>query len=254
MTVTSVHVLRYDDGRGWDELRAARPEAASYWHPGVYGRCDASGLPIPDEREWTVVATWADAEAWRAALGSSGPWQGARESWSCLLSVVETRYNPAAPAWAEGWSESPFGMPSQAEPAGPVAVVTTVGHSDRNLDPVARFVRDVEAIIDTLPESPGCLGHRLGGSEDFPQTVDAFTFSLWKSWPDARTWAYRGGVHARAMRDHMTGAGEHVVRGSFTTFGVLDAVGSTEVIDAELHRLLAEPTDRKIRLTQALTT
>jgi hypothetical protein len=49
-------------------------------------------------------------------------------------------------------------------------------------------------------------------------------------------------------------AGDHVVRGSFTTFGVLDAAGSSEVIDAELERLLYQPTDRRLRLTQGLST
>lgn len=252
MTVTSVHVLRYDDARGWPAMRDSRPEAATYWHPGVYAERDAAGIPIPDEREWTVVATWADGEAWRAALAGAGPWEGARESWSCLLSAGETRYNPAAPVWADGGEVPPFGTGFLEEPTGPVAVVTTVAHSGDHLDRVLHFARDVEAIVETLPQTQGCLGYRLGGSEDFPQSVDAFTFSLWASWADARRWAYRGGVHADAMRDHM--AGDHVVRGSFTTFGVLDAAGSSEVIDAELERLLYQPTDRRLRLTQGLST
>jgi hypothetical protein len=250
MTVTSVHVLRYDDGRPWSELRDGRPEGAAYWHPGVFAKQDSSGIPIPDEREWTVIATWPDADVWRAALDGPGPWAEAREAWSCALSAGETRFNPAAPLWADGGTVPPFGAPVIEEPTGPVAVVTTVAHSPDDLVPVLRFARDVEAIVETLDNAPGCLGHRLGGAEDFPQTVDAFTFSLWASWADARTWAYRGGVHARAMRDHMSG--EHVVRGSFTTFGVLDAVGSCEVIDSELERLLSQPTDRRFRLTQAL--
>ncbi|MDT7539086.1 MAG: hypothetical protein QOI82_2671 [Actinomycetota bacterium] len=254
MTVTSVHVLRYDDGRGWAELRGDRPAAAAYWHPGVYAKRAGGGIPIPDEREWTVVATWADADAWRAALEDAGPWDGARESWSCLLSAGETRYNPAAPNWADGSDVPPFGAVSVEEPTGPVAVLTTVAHSGDHLDRVLAFARDVEACVDTLADAPGFLGHRLGASEDFPQTVDTFTFSLWASWADARSWAYRGGVHARAMRDHMTGAEQHVVRGSFTTFGVLDLVGSCGVIDSELGRLLAQPTDRRFRFSQALTT
>jgi hypothetical protein len=254
LTVTSVHVLRYDDGRGWSELRGARPEGAQYWHPGVYGKRDGGDIPIPDEREWTVLATWADADAWRAALDGPGPWEGAREAWSCLLSAGETRYNPAAPEWADGADVPPFGAATPEEPTGPVAIITTVAHSGHRLDRVLAFVRDVEACVDTLADAPGFLGYRLGGSEDFPQTVDTFTFSLWASWADARSWAYRGGVHARAMRDHMTGAEQHVVRGSFTTFGVLDAVGCSEVIDGEIGRLLSQPADTRFRLTQALTT
>ncbi|MBK5308145.1 MAG: hypothetical protein JJD92_15775 [Frankiaceae bacterium] len=245
-------MLRYDAGRGWPELRAARPDTALYWHPGVPAKRDSSGIPIPDEREWTVLATWADRDQWRRAVDQFGPWTGARESWSCLLSAGETRNNPAAAAWADGGSVPPFGSPWIEEPTGPVAVVTTVSLAP-DFAEALRFARDVEAVVDTMAEAPGSLGYRLGGAEDFPQTVDAFTFSLWASWADARAWAYRGGVHARAMRDHMSG--EHVVRGSFTTFGVLDAVGSTEVIDAaSLERLLTQPTDRRFRLTQVLTT
>lgn len=250
MTATSVHVLRYDEGRGWPELRS-RPESATYWHPGVLAKRDASGIPIPDEREWTVLATWEDADAWRVGVAGPGPWEGARESWSCLLSAGETRDNPAAARWADGGSAPPFGAPSVEEPTGPVAIVTTVSLAPA-LTEALRFGRDVEAIVETLPGAPGSLGYRLGGAEDFPQTIDAFTFSLWASWADARRWAYRGGIHARAMRDHMSG--DHVVRGSFTTFGVREVVGSTEAVDtAALAQLLAKPSDRRFRLTQALS-
>jgi quinol monooxygenase YgiN len=251
MTVTSVSVLRYDDGRGWPELRAARPREARYWHPGVYAERDRSGIPIPDEREWTVVATWADAEAWHRAMAGPGPWTDAREAWSCLLSAGETRFNPAAPLWADGTEVPPFGVPWTEEPAGPIAVMTTVAHAPHDVAAVLRFARDVEAVVETLAETPGCLGYRLGGAEDFPQSVDAFTFSLWASWADARRWAYRTGVHARAMRDHMSGT--HVARGSFTTFAVLAVHGSSTVIDGELSRLLSRPADRRYRLSSVLS-
>ena len=251
MTVASVHVLRYDAGRSWADLRAARPGTASYWHPGLLAVRDAGGIPVEDEREWSVLAVWPDADTWRRALAEAGPWVGAREAWSCLLAAGETRVNPAAPRWAEGGLSAPFGPPAVEEPTGPVAVVTTVGHSGDHLAPVLRFARDVDAIVETLPEAAGCLGYRLGAAEDFPQSVDAFTFSLWASWADARTWAYRGGVHAHAMRDHMNG--EHVLRGSFTTFAVLEVAGAAEVIDDEIVRLLSQPRDRRLRLTSALT-
>jgi hypothetical protein len=251
MTVTSVHVLRYDDGRCWSQLRAARPGAATYWHPGVYAKRDSSGVPVPDEREWTVVATWPDAASWRDALDGAGPWQGSRESWSCLLSAGETRPNPAPPVWADGTSVPPFGPPWDEEPTGPVAVLTTVGHTLNDLPALLRFARDVEAVVETLPETPGCLGYRLGSAEDFPQSVDSFTFSLWASWADARGWAYRSGVHATAMRDHMNGV--HVERGSFTTFAVRDVAGTSDVIDKEIERLLSQPVDRRFRLSSALS-
>jgi quinol monooxygenase YgiN len=251
MTVTSVHVLRYDDARGWPEQRAARPAGARYWHPGVFAPLDSTGVPVPDESEWTVVATWADAAAWRGACAGPGPWDGTRESWSCLLSAGETRVNPDAAAWADGGTVPPFGSPSLEDPSGPVAIITTVAHAPAP-EPAMRFARDVEAVVDTLPETSGCLGYRLGGAEDFPATIDAFTFSLWASWADARTWAYRAGVHADAMRDHMSG--DHVSRATFTAFAVVETLGSCEVIDAELERLLALPTDRRFRLNQALPT
>src|SRR4051812_45362179 len=189
MTVTSVHVLRYDHGRGWAELRGARPESATYWHPGVYAKRDSSDIPIPDEREWTVLATWTDAKAWRSAMEGPGPWDGARESWSCLLSPTPTRPLPADPVWADGTSTPPFGAVMLDEPTGPVAVVTTVALT-MDLEPVLRFARDVEDIVDSLPGTQGYLGHRLGSAEDFPQSIDSFTFSLWASWADARAWAY----------------------------------------------------------------
>jgi len=236
MTATSVHVLRYDQGRTWSQMKAARPSSARYWHPGVEALSDSTGFPVPDEREWMVLATWRDADAWRAAVKGLGPWGDAREAWSCLLEAGETRYQPAEAAWADGGRVPPFGAPSQQEPAGPVAVLTTVS-LEPQLEPALRFQRDVEAVVASLPGTPGSLGYRLGAAEDFPQTVDAMTFSLWATWSDARRWAYRTGVHSRAMHEH--GAGDHIARGSFTTFAVLAATGASAVIHPDLDRLLA---------------
>jgi hypothetical protein len=53
------------------------------------------------------------------------------------------------------------------------------------------------------------------------------------------------------MRDHMLG--EHVLRGSFTTFAVRDVAGACAVIDDDLARLVSPPADRRFRLTSALS-
>jgi len=223
MTVTAVHVLRYDAaGHSWSDLKAARPPGATYWHPGVLAPRDSNGIPVPDEREWTVLATWPDEAACREALDGPGPWTGTREAWSVLLRAGGTRFVPAAARWADGTETVPFGTPAAELPSGPVAVLTTVGLS-ADLGEALRFARDVQEVVGTLPAAPGYLGHRLGGAEDFPQRVDAFTFTLWERDADARAWAYRTGVHAAAIREHMSGA--HVVRGSFTMFGVLATQG-----------------------------
>src|SRR4051812_6305260 len=116
MTVTSVHVLRYDEHRGWPEVRGARPEAARYWHPGIFAKRDSSSIPIPDEREWTVLATWADADAGPLGREGRGPGAGARESWWCLLSPTPPRVLPAEPLWADGTTTPPFGAVMVEEP------------------------------------------------------------------------------------------------------------------------------------------
>jgi quinol monooxygenase YgiN len=241
MTVTSVHVLRYDQGRTWSQMKEQRPASALYWHPGVQALSDSNGFPIPDEHEWMMLATWRDADAWRAAAKGPGPWRGAREAWSCLLEPGRTRYQPAEAAWADGGRVPPFGAPFSQEPAGPVAVLTTVS-LEPQLETALRFQRDVEAVVASLPGTPGSLGYRLGAAEDFPQTVDAMTFSLWATWSDARRWAYRSGLHSRAMHEH--GAGDHRARGSFTTFAVLAATGASTVIHPDLEPLLAHERTR----------
>jgi hypothetical protein len=103
-------------------------------------------------------------------------------------------------------------------------VLTTVGLSADDLGAVLRFAADVEAVVHTLSTTPGSLGFRLGGAEHFPSQVDAFTFSLWENAAAARAWAYGQGVHADAMAFHMDGS--HILRGSFTTFAVLDSRGT----------------------------
>jgi hypothetical protein len=224
MTVTSVHVLSSHGDQTWDDLRALRPDRATYWHPGVWATPDASGLPVPDLRSWTVLATWDDRADWEAALDGPGPWQDTAEAWSALLVAGPTRDLPAAARWAEGRSDPPFGSPTRTAPAGPTAVVTTVGLSPDDLGAVLRFIADVQHVVRTLADTPGSLGYRLASAEHFPSQVDAFTFSLWSSARAARAWAYSAGVHARAMDDHMDGG--HVLRGSFTTFDVVDTRGT----------------------------
>lgn len=224
MTIASIHVLRFEQERTWDDLRARRPELATYWHPGVTAPRDAAGLPVPDLRSWTVLACWPDAEHWSHALEGPGPWQGAAEAWSASLAAGPTHYLPAEAQWAEGCTAAPFGTPWTAAPDGPVAVVTTVGLAPDDLGAVLRFVRDTQEVVRSLAATPGSLGFRLASPELFPSQVDPFTFSLWTSAQAARTWAYRNRVHTRAMDDHMQGA--HVLRGSFTTFAVQEMRGT----------------------------
>ena len=64
-----------------------------------------------------------------------------------------------------------------------------------------------------------------------------FTFSLWASWADAASGLPRGACR-RDARPHHGALSTCCAEAS--TFGVLDVAGSTEVIDAELDRLLAQ--------------
>lgn len=224
MTLTSIHVLSYDEDRTWDDLHALRPADAAYWHPGVTAPLDDSGLPAPDLRSWTVLACWDDRAAWEAALLGSGPWQGAAEAWSALMLAGPTRDLPAAAQWADGGSTPPFGSPARPDPDGPTAVVTTVGLDLEQLGDALRFLRDVQHVVGSLADAPGNLGYRLGSPEHIPPQVDPFTFSLWTDARAARAWAYGSGVHSRAMDDHIDQS--HVLRGTFTTFSVLETCGS----------------------------
>lgn len=223
MTVTSVHVLSYDDARA--EL--PRPAGASYWHAGMTTDLDAAGLPAPDLRAWTVLACWPDRAAWEAALDGPGPWRDAAEAWSALLAAGPTRDLPAPARWADGGSSAPFGPAVPVPSQGPVAVVTTVGLDPADLGAVLAFLRDVQDVVRSLQDAPGSLGYRLAGSRDFPAPHDAFTFSLWSSARAAADWAYGAGVHARAMDAHTDRP--HVLRGTFTTFSVLETRGSWTV-------------------------
>lgn len=237
MTSTSIHVLRFDEERTWDDLRAQRPPAATYWHPGVTAPPDAAGLPVPDLRSWTVLACWPDDAQWAQALDAAGPWRGAAEAWSVLLAAGATHYLPAQALWADGYPEPPFGPAPTTRPQGPVAVVTTVGLAPDDLGAVLRFITDVGHVVESLAGTPGSSGFRLGSAEHFPSRVDPFTFSLWSSAQAARAWAYGRGTHARAMQDHL--AGTHVVRGSFTTFSVVDTRGTWS--DRHAFQRTAEP-------------
>lgn len=224
MTAVSVHVLRFAGQRTWDDLRAARPDTASYWHPGVTAPPDDSGLPVPDLRSWTVLACWRTDEEWRRAVDAEGPWLGADEAWSALLAPGPTRSTPAAAQWADGHREPPFGAPAERPPLGPVAVVTTVGLAADDLLSALRFLGDTWSVVGSLAATPGSLGFRLGSAEHFPSQADPFTFSLWEDVKAARAWAYGTDVHVRAMARHTDEP--HVTRGSFTTFSVVETRGT----------------------------
>lgn len=219
---TSVHVLRFDRDRTWDDFRQA-PAGATYWHPGVSSPTDAAGIPTPDPRSWTVLACWASTEHWRQAQDGHPAWADAAEAWSALLTPGPTRYLPAEPLWAAGTTTNPFGE-AQRVGRGPAAVVTTVGLAPEDLDGVLRFVADAEHVAESLVDAPGSEGFRLAAAEHFPSQADPFTFSVWSDLRSAQGWAYEAGVHALAMVRH-TGA-PHVVRGSFTTFSVVETRGT----------------------------
>jgi hypothetical protein len=168
-------------------LRAA--EGLRFWRLLGTGS-GATMTASADLRRWALFAVWEDEAALDRFLTGSP----VAERWRRL--GREGYHLKLAPVRAHGaWGgRNPLAGVPASEPGGPVAILTRATIRPSRLP---RFHAAARAPARDLERQPGVLASV--GIGEWPLARSA-TFSLWRSWADARRFAYGRAAHAEVVR------------------------------------------------------
>ena len=195
--LASFHLIRYPRAsapEGVSRMGLDRPllratPGLSFWKLLGTGRGQAMTLGA-DLRRWALFAAWEDEAALDAFLASSE----VAERWRALgAERFDVRLEPLR---ARGtWSgRALFAGASVSPPGGePVAVLTRATIRPARL---VRFYSSILPPAQRLVTAPGLLASV--GIGEWPLARQA-TFSLWRSWEDARAYAYADDAHREVI-------------------------------------------------------
>ncbi|MGI8595851.1 MAG: spheroidene monooxygenase [Thermoleophilaceae bacterium] len=212
--VASFHLVRYarpEAPEGLTRMGLDRPELARtaglvFWKLMGTGRGRTMTLSA-DLRRWALLAVWEEEAALDDFLARSAVarrWrERALEAYHLRLEPLRAHgawggRNPLAPALS-GARRSMAATANPANPAAPdpdapVAVLTRARIRPRRL---VAFYRAIEPPAVDLSRQPGLL--ESVGMGEWPVARQA-TFSLWRSFADARRYAYGRPDHAEVVR------------------------------------------------------
>jgi hypothetical protein len=152
--------------------------------------------PAGTPRRIAVLAAWDDGEhveeRWASVLGDLTA--GAREHWHLRGEVVRAAYTEP---W-RGWIPDADG----AQPMGDDEPALMLISGNLKARYVARFFRDGAKAVAHAFDQPGYLGGLAVNSSPLNTT----SCSAWRSYADAKAYAFRPGAHSTAMkRDRANG-------------------------------------------------
>lgn len=178
----------------WTALRSHAPVEACPWTPvgalfwqAGHSAAGRAEVPSFDGTWWTVIATWPDADAARAA----GPADAAGlDVWHVVLEAASFRGDACLAGGARPFAS----LPQSGRTDGACAVVTMAGlgvDADRNDE----FFRRFAVLGHDVTTAPG---HRAALVQA-PADGAVLTFSAWDTLRSAVTWAYHRPEHAAAV-------------------------------------------------------
>jgi hypothetical protein len=170
--------------------------------------------PAGTPRRVAVLAAWHDGEdveaRWASVLGDLTV--GAREHWHVRGEVVRAAYTEP---W-RGWTPDVDGAEKMADDE-PALMLISGNLKGRYLP---RFFRDGSKAVAHAFDQPGYLGGLAVNSSPLNTT----SCSAWRSYADAKAYAYKPGAHSTAMKRDR--ANEHHKTEWFTRVRPLEERGT----------------------------
>ena len=149
------------------------------------------GRPAPTPRRIAVLAAWED-DGWSDALGELCA--GAGEHWHVESEVVRAAFSAS---W-KGWTPDDAGA-RPLEPGEPALILIS---GELRARYVGAFARDAAAAVAHALGHPGYLG----GLAITSSPLNTTSCSCWRTYQDARDYAFRPGGHLAAIqRDRARG-------------------------------------------------
>jgi hypothetical protein len=152
--------------------------------------------PAPTPRRIAVLAAWADGDdvdaRWAAALGDRCT--GAREHWHVEAEVVRAAFSDHWRGWTPDVTDA-----RALDPAEPALILISGNLHARY---VPAFTRDAACAVAHAFAHPGYLGGLAINSSPLNTT----SCSCWRTYEDARDYAFKSGRHLEAMRRDVAGA------------------------------------------------
>lgn len=175
----------------WTALRTSqavptvpwRPDGASWWQAG---RSGAGRAEPPDDRWWSVLASWPD----RAAAEPGPPVVDGLDAWHVVLQAASFRGDAVLAGGARPFDE----VPAHGRVDGAAGVVTLA-----QLGPDGAREREFFRRFMHLGRGVGAAPGQLVSLIQAPDDGAVLTFSAWHDLGAALDWAYAQPQHAGAV-------------------------------------------------------
>jgi len=168
-------------------LRRSRPPGVRALIRLGTGRFVARTVPGPTPRRVAVLTVWEDEpDGWAGLLGDLAG--SGREHWHVRAEVARAAFSVP---WA-GWTPDTDGTPPLRDDEPALILISGNLHARY----IRAFLRDAGLAVGHAFRQPGYLGGLAVQSSPLNTT----SCSAWRTYGDARAYAYRPGSHQSAMR------------------------------------------------------